>query len=429
MFSHIGKTYTEELISLLRLDSASQSTIYSGFIISPFFVLLLTSFVSVPIMIYRYRKLSITLIQIFFFFFGFFGIFSSYHTEYLLWYSLPVSIMIIGTVVWSIINRTYVIHASQEIVKYIFQTLYFQLFVSLLFQIIIIFFQMIKSSELGLFIEQYITIFGDNKDTLNLLYKFRPFGISPHPNLMAYQFLDMFGCFVLLHVMYMKKNSENKYLFILLCLTFISILFSQSRAAYLASLCIYIPLIWYYRKKLKQWIAYGFSKVFIHTLVLAKYIFSIVCVVIFMFIVFPRVQDITSIGASAGWNFRKEFNKEAFELIVQHPLLGVGPGMFVAGNLQTHPFGINYSFPYEVHNNFLLLMAEFGMVAFLCYLLGIMSLLRAMAPFKKIAFFVWCVILSLIIVGFFHALERTLPLTILILMIIPFYGNNVKKNT
>ncbi len=74
---------------------------------------------------------------------------------------------------------------------------------------------------------------------------------------------------------------------------------------------------------------------------------------------------------------RLRLNRVAMNMITAHPFLGVGINTFVETMKQYDTTGVTYYFPQPVHNVFLLIVAETGLVALGLFLLLILIALRA----------------------------------------------------
>jgi len=80
---------------------------------------------------------------------------------------------------------------------------------------------------------------------------------------------------------------------------------------------------------------------------------------------------------------RMRLNRVAMNMISAHPLLGVGINTFVDTMKQYDTTGVAYYFPQPVHNVFLLVAAETGLVALGLFLLLILIALQAALPAAK----------------------------------------------
>jgi hypothetical protein len=420
MFPHIGKTYIEEIIPSSSFFYTIQSGLYASFIVSPFFVLLLTAIISFPIFYMRYKGTSLPLSLKFLLVFIMFGFVSSAQTMFYPSYSLYHPLILFGMIIWSIELWMYLQHATKEAYRDIIKTIYIQIVILLGIQIALTFMQMIHGSTLGLFIEYPSNaIISESPDASNLFVHFRPIGLNSHANLMAFQLIDMFACFFSLHILFFQR--VRKYAIVLGFITFGfvgSIILSQSRAGYvaLASLVMAIGIV-YSKYIQRNWLSIK------HALPIIKITTLVIIVILSVsIIVLPRIlATVDSLFETGGYPFRAEFNKEAVDVISQNALFGVGPGMFIPANLDLHPLGVNYTFPFEVHNNMMLIMAEFGIPAFICYVFGFVSLLFSIRKNRKELLFLFCAILSLFIIASFHALERFFPLSLLVFVLIETY--------
>jgi len=422
LFNSFGKIYSEEIIPQSNFFYTLQSGYTTSFIISPFLILLATSVCTLFIFSLQHRKTHVVSVSLFFFFlFTLLGFLSSERTQYMPWYSCVSPFMLFATLVWIIEMRMYLRERSQSENQELFRHLYDQIALLLSSQIIIGLLQMVRGGFLGLFIEQSWAGSSSSEapDSMNILFSFRPSSLSAHANLMAYQLIDFFGCFVVLHtILFQNKKSILPLFFICFFGWIVLIFFSQSRAAYLALVPFVLGFFVYWRPFIQKFS--GSMK----RMIPPRIWIEVGCIVfgLCVLVIVPRV--LSSLDAFSAYNgavFRKQFNEEALDLIRQNIFLGVGPAMFVPANILLHPTGVNFTFPFDVHNNFLLLAAENGIPAFFCYVAGYLFLLPLVFQKKKHFLFLFCGILSLFVMAYFHALERFFPLTLIVFFLLEMY--------
>lgn len=141
------------------------------------------------------------------------------------------------------------------------------------------------------------------------------------------------------------------------------------------------------------WLAFFFSSLFL--LYVLEYKFKIDLFKIFSFkklliilllglpLIFyslPRIgRTVYTFGQEGGMMLRIKQTKEVVQLIKQNPLTGVGAGMSVVEAIEAKPHGVFASFPSTIHNFYLLLAVEGGLISLL-----LLSLLTYLA-LKKIS--------------------------------------------
>jgi len=201
---------------------------------------------------------------------------------------------------------------------------------------------------------------------------------------------------------------------------------TQSRAAYLG-LGIAFTLTFLLQKDIITNLFSLILKVANQTSI--KLIVAVLIIVSIPIITDRLWQSLFTFSPQGGVEFRRQFNLEATQLISSNPFWGVGPGMFVPANIQKHPFGINYGFPLEVHNHFLLLIAEFGLPAFFTLIFGVYLLLRYIirSSYERIIkVIILAGILASAIMMTFHALERLIPLTIIFSLLLESFESHYR---
>jgi len=238
--------------------------------------------------------------------------------------------------------------------------------------------QTMKRSTLGLSIEKTATIpsFGMGAD--EDISQFRPIGLSYHANSLANWQVTILPAFILLWL-YVRPvvpaTEPNSLLITTLASSMITIFLTLSRSAYLGFIVAGIMLLGAYAKRLPgivQGVFVRFNKIGIFTrlpfFLLMGYL---------IFIIGERVLLSTNMFSDAGgFSTRKEQTEEALQIIQAYPIFGVGIGMFIPASYSLFPNGVMRWFPEEIHNGFLLYLAERGIVATTVYMLGIIILLK-----------------------------------------------------
>ena len=91
--------------------------------------------------------------------------------------------------------------------------------------------------------------------------------------------------------------------------------------------------------------------------------------------VLNRVTSFDIVDKSSSFNFRKGYYQDAFDAILTSPLAGVGVGIWKIVSIDYAKDRISeYQVPYHVHNDFLQIAAETGVLGGLCFLLFFFSL-------------------------------------------------------
>lgn len=240
--------------------------------------------------------------------------------------------------------------------------------------------QYIKRGLLGLNIEgtRSIAPFGFGPDENPL--QFRPVGLTPHANALSARSVALFYAILLItNVLSVKKGRRKVKYFswfgAALCL--FTIVLTQSRIGYASLLFPLAGLAFFHRAAVSSLLRELYKKVTPYLLYFVPFI------AVASFILVDRLLYLQYVFAeSAGWKTRLLLIQEAIKLIVRYPFLGVGTGMFIpaAFNEQryddTPGISIMRYFPEGVHNGYLLLTAENGIVSLLVLILIIFLIVR-----------------------------------------------------
>lgn len=168
---------------------------------------------------------------------------------------------------------------------------------------------------------------------------------------------------VLLLIMIIPRliNQRKPIYLIASVLTITAILLTQSRSGWIALLSvIFIVAIFYKEKSLKLFNILGLSRILI---------LSTLIIVITSIVVIPRINqsiNIFSIDSSAP--FRIEMIKEALIAFTQSSWIGYGIGTNEPTLLKLFPSGYIYNFPAPVHNGYLQMILESGIIGFISFI-------------------------------------------------------------
>ncbi len=282
---------------------------------------------------------------------------------------------------------------------------FWQIFVaSAVFESFIAIWQFFKQKSLGLkiFAESPLSpdIAGVAKIVVSGKKIIRAYGLVPHPNILAaILMLAIFGLTYLFIKNYSQLKKWQKMIyagvFVLLSL---ALFFTFSRAVTLIGvgfLILWLAVVYLRQKEFRQ------PVIFFVILLLA--ISSLL-----LFIFWPYVSaryDLVALGKSQAVNLRVFYNKIALTLIKGSPLLGIGQGNFVWTFSKPAIFE-NWIYQ-PVHNIYLLIAAEtgiLGLFAFLWFLFKIMRsvFLERRAISDKPAFYSFLgIIIFVLAIGFF----------------------------
>ncbi len=241
-------------------------------------------------------------------------------------------------------------------------TIAYTLLSLVLFEVVLSMFQFITGSPLGksIEIEQSIPKFGGVVD--EFYFTFRPIGTFIHPNNYAiYLSIISIVCFGL-HWFYRKA------IFIQTALaSFITIGLTLSRTAWFltfVSCCVYLyQLEHVYRINLLPRVR--------------KYIWLTIILIPLTVYMMPRIsKTIYTFQESGGGYYRLHQSIEILELIKKNPIFGVGTGLSVIESIRSNPEGFFASSPDLIHNYYLLVTAESGIISVILLILMAFSFLR-----------------------------------------------------
>lgn len=196
-------------------------------------------------------------------------------------------------------------------------------------------------------------IFHISRDTTHI---FRAYGTFPHPNI--------FGGFLVLSILasyslYLQTETKKVFYAFAIGLQVFTLCLTYSRAAFIA--WIIASGFWFVR----QWFAKENRKK-IFPLGVALSVISILCaLLLFQQIMERNAASITQAADGA----RLTYQSIALKMMQSHPILGIG-----FNNFFVHVG--DYTYPGMVHNIYLLVGAEMGLIGLVCFLLFILSVLK-----------------------------------------------------
>ncbi len=277
--------------------------------------------------------------------------------------------------------------------------------------------QYIKRSPVGLKIEvaNELPYFGAGADEDSS--QVRPVGLTSHANIFAFELLNLWAFTVVLWIAsgpMMRKNISNVVL-IGGAVGSIGIILSQSRSGYLGWLLLsgcFFFVLFRFEKKLYASVLAVAQKMKIGIIALIP---------IATYVTIMRIlYTLESFNPHAGAGTRTYLLREATELILKHPVWGVGIGMFIPAAFEQQVTQVMTYFPEAVHNGFVLLLVEQGLLVCFSVVVLYVLLVRSIYEVKNVPlsilaigsiFSVWCcmlfqpfsAILPMAVVGIFAA--------------------------
>jgi hypothetical protein len=219
--------------------------------------------------------------------------------------------------------------------------------------------QYLKRGFVGNFIEEAQYQYSFGHFAVEEKAMFRSSGTLNHPNDLA-SFLVVVLPLVFFEIL-AQKHRKNYWLFCLasFILGVLGLVATLSRGAWLVFL---LDLFVFYLILKKE-------KFKFETKLLKHFRWLIVPLVLFLPIIFKRVLSLSEAFSQKGSALvRLDLAKEALFFVKDSPWLGIGPGLFVPMLIERHRTDIVYIFPSLIHNTFLHIGAEMGLVALLFYL-------------------------------------------------------------
>ncbi len=223
----------------------------------------------------------------------------------------------------------------------------------------------------------------------------RAYGTLPHPNLLAvFLFLSIFS----LYFLWLKEDSffikdclkltVFGFLLATLWLTFSRLIIVTF---ILASLLFFI---WTYFKKPR-----------LHKKITGLLILFIVFCSLFTFLLWPEISARLSVSLTEqAVSLRAFYNQTALSIIKEQPWLGVGLGNFVWQIRKMLSLLAGWLHQ-PVHNVYLLIASEMGLIGLVIFLVFIFQLLREI---RRQEYFGWFIIVSFLFIGLFDHFFWTL---------------------
>lgn len=200
----------------------------------------------------------------------------------------------------------------------------------------------------------------------------RVFGTFLHPNDFSFVLLKLI--FILFtHVFIISKTKAFKRLLIL---SFFILLLAQSRVIWLGLLGTLLFFGWEFRKKIRFQISDFMNR---------KFFFSVLLLIcISVLLVFPRVYlSQFFLDEEGGGNLRLKMISEGMQVILQRPLFGYGIETNLRVMFDNFPNGYVQNFPFTVHNMYIRMVSEVGIIATICFFIPFVLIIRKYLQIKR----------------------------------------------
>ena len=229
----------------------------------------------------------------------------------------------------------------------------------------------ITLSMIAIFIESFFTnlmIFDSVIINGNFLERSNDFrGFAGNINISSFSILSK--CLIPIYILF---NTTNKYLYIVACIfissSFLSIFLLMSRGAILAATVVFliIGMNLILSNKKKNYIRSIYLTICICLSFLS---YNVINDKNITNIISERFSTVTDPQSDDSVNERVNFSLAAISSIKENPILGIGIGNWKIKSIDLNKDIIqNYRVPYFVHNDFLQLAAEIGVIGGLLYL-------------------------------------------------------------
>jgi O-antigen ligase len=242
--------------------------------------------------------------------------------------------------------------------------------------------------------------------SLNGVLFLRPYATFPHPNVLA-GFL-LITMIIVFKGLSLTKKTFEKIIFISTILIGTTALFlSLSRISILLWIVILGFNIFTYFKRVDR------RKIFILSVIFILSIFFI----LFSNLLWFRYLDLLKGGEAV--DFRKDLFIQSFNMLKQNPIFGVGLNNFLV-NLPYFEKGSSVVFLQPVHNIFLLVLTETGILGFLFFLFFLFKTFKRIKDFSKkyLRDFRFQALVAILVIGLFDHYFLTLQQGQLIFAII-----------
>lgn len=289
-----------------------------------------------------------------------------------------VVILLILFWIWSLFSTIYAINISEVIIESTRVLTYLQAYI-IIYSLISLRGLKAKNLFLGisliLFVETFLVLnelikIIDFNNVSQQLLKGRNLELKAFTgNINITAFTMVLKLPFLIFFLFKNQRIHSALKIILLGVVYFTIFMLGSRGANLTLGLITLAIIFYgfYKFKIYKNLAFGVISAFVLSILLNGFLFR-------------NVEDINYISRTSNLNNtssqkRINYYKYAFEKILENPIKGLGIGNWKIYSINSDPVEMdNYQIPFHVHNDFLEITAELGLVGF-CFYFGIYALL------------------------------------------------------
>lgn len=396
VFDH-GRVFEAILVPIEVIQSPSYSSpVTSVFQLSPFFILSVLMFFCLfmikNIHFTRLKSKSIIGVLLVLFFYCIVRSISAILTEYNEFFSFmyvfkELSILFWMILIWSELN------ISKDNAKFILGNILAIIGILFSIEAMLAVGQLFAGGYFGLHVERahYISQFGLGADENASLL--RVSGFWSHPNELADWLVRLTTAgFLLIHTLTNEitgKKFDKILVIFLIVLSIISAITLNRVTIITLTFTVFLYknqvalAILNFESRIKTLLKSFFGKITVIFIITATFFVSL------------RIGQrlyltLFSLNEYGGFTTRLSQYEEAFELLFKKPIFGAGPDMFTAALYQWMPNGEILFFPEKVHNGFLLIATESGVLAFLLVIFLFVFMLKSAVEtkYKNIAYII-----------------------------------------
>ena len=214
--------------------------------------------------------------------------------------------------------------------------------------------QGIKGSGIGLVVEQSEVLPFSDAGSDSGGWLSRPIGLWSHANIAAFYIFGYWCAWIIVKLKNNHKFELNREKWMLIPL--LALVWLQSRSVYLAM----VPIIFWW------WIFYGkewqIKLINVKIIGYKKWLMLVIMFVSILVVSGRFWNSVTNFGADSGWETRARLDTVAIRIWMGHFWFGVGENNFIPVAFREDMSGIMKYFPESVHNGWLLLLTEQGIL-------------------------------------------------------------------
>lgn len=345
-------------------------------------------------------------------------IISSYYSAINSLFSMLFSFNELGLVSWNILFLLSCNKGERNMIKNI---IYIAVIITI-FEGTTVIIQSVLQRPIGLLFERGYLELSNTSDDINL---YRPVGFRPFPAYLGYVYVEFSYIFVFALLYIKSKILKNLSIVGLLC-SLLIISLSRSRSIYVAILPLCFVLVIYHKNLIHEIIRKTLSLLAKHKIFLLPFFGAVIGLVVILLL--RGVYSINLFSNSGSVFGRSQIEKLTWAIAQKNLLLGVGTEMLIPAIYQQSPLSWIRFFPAPVHNGFLQILAENGLLALLFYLftyISLIYLLIKMNVSKQEKIFFLSSFFTFFIIMLFNPIKLYIPIVFLLFLL---KSNNINAN-